>query len=115
VRYLLDEMYPPAAAVALRDQGIDAVAVKELDVAGADDPTVLSWARDHGRVVVTENVPDFARLASTQDHCGIVMCPQARFARTASHIGKLVEALAGLADHPPPGLGSEPVVWWLTA
>jgi hypothetical protein len=113
VRYLLDEMYPRAAAVALRDNCIDAVAIKELEIAAADDPTVLSWARDHRRVVVTENVPDFARLATTHDHCGIVMYPRTRFAHTASHIGKPAEALAVLAHDPPHGLGAEPVVWWL--
>jgi predicted nuclease of predicted toxin-antitoxin system len=114
VRLLLDEMYPPAAAVALRDRGIDAIAVKELrEVAGMDDASLLSWAHEQERVVVTENIPDFARLASNQDHCGIVMCPQTRYARTASNIGKLVEALATLADDPPHDLGIHPVVCWL--
>jgi predicted nuclease of predicted toxin-antitoxin system len=114
MRYLLDEMYPPAAASALRDRGVDAVAVKELpEVAGAEDATVLCWAHEQQRVVVTENVRDFGRLANVQDHCGVVMCPQTRFTRTASHINKLVEALAKLADDPPHGLGSQPLIWWL--
>lgn len=114
MRYLLDEMYPPAAAAALRERGIDAVAVKELvDLPGSDDHTLLVWAHEHKRVVVTENVPDFARLAGFCEHCGIVMCPRTRFARTASSIGVLVDALATLAGDAPKGLGAEPIVWWL--
>lgn len=114
MRYLLDEMYPPAAAAGLRSRGIDAVAVKELaDPPGSDDHSLLVWAHEQKRVVVTENVPDFARLAGSCEHCGIVMFPRTRFTRTASSIGVLVDALAALAGDAPDGLGAEPIVWWL--
>ena len=59
--FLLDEMFPMAAAVALRDTyGHDPVHVSEVGLRGADDSQVAAVARADGRAVVTENVADFA-------------------------------------------------------
>lgn len=61
IALLLDEMFPPAAARILRDKhGLDAVHVSEVGLQAVDDTTVASAARNDGRVVVTENVADFA-------------------------------------------------------
>lgn len=43
------------------------------------------------------------------EHRGIVFCHHARFPRTRPGLARLREALAGLAEHPPPGIGAEPV------
>jgi len=60
-RFLLDEMYPTAAAELLRDQyGHDAVHVLEVGLGATDDATIASSARAESRAVVTENVADFA-------------------------------------------------------
>ena len=60
-RFLLDEMFPPAAAQLLREQsGHDATHVSEIGLRGADDATVASLAHAEGRVLVTENVAHFA-------------------------------------------------------
>jgi Domain of unknown function (DUF5615) len=59
--FLLDEMYPVAAAELLRDTyGRDAVHVAEVGLRAADDAQVTATARAEGRAVVTENVADFA-------------------------------------------------------
>ena len=61
VKLLLDEMYPRRLAEQLRADGHDVVAVVELsDLVGR--PDVTRFARESGRVVVTENVVDYARL-----------------------------------------------------
>jgi hypothetical protein len=61
VRFLLDEMFPPAAARHLRDDGTHhAEHVTEVGLAGAPDGEVAEIARDLGAVLVTENVADFA-------------------------------------------------------
>ena len=50
-----------AAAQVLRDRyGRDAVHVAEVGLGGIDDALIARWARGEGRVVVTENVADFA-------------------------------------------------------
>jgi hypothetical protein len=59
--FLIDEMFPPAAAELLRDNhGHDAVHVNEIGLGAVDDTQVAAAARAEGRTVVTENVADFA-------------------------------------------------------
>lgn len=114
VRFLLDEMYPPAAAQRLRDRGIDAVAVKESPaLAGLDDGVLLALAALDRRVLVTENIADFATLGRTAEHVGIVFCHQGRFPRNADHIQHFIEALVSLATSRQAGLGEAPSHWWL--
>lgn len=60
MRFLLDEMFPSAAARHLRDTyGHDALHVGELGLTGAD-AEVAAVARSEQRVLATENVADFA-------------------------------------------------------
>ena len=59
--FLIDEMFPTAAAALLRDTyGHDAVHVAEVGLRAAEDAHVAAAARREGRAVVTENVVDFA-------------------------------------------------------
>ena len=59
--FLIDEMFPVAAATLLRDTyGHDAVHVAEAGLRAAEDAHVAATARAQGRAVVTENVADFA-------------------------------------------------------
>jgi predicted nuclease of predicted toxin-antitoxin system len=58
--FLIDEVFPPGAAVLLREKyGHDAVHVADVGLRGADDPQVAAAARAAGRAIVTENVADF--------------------------------------------------------
>jgi hypothetical protein len=58
---LLDEMFPATAAMHLRDElGHDAAHVADCGLSGAADPEVAAAARAQQRVLVTENVVDFA-------------------------------------------------------
>jgi hypothetical protein len=114
VRFLLDEMYPPVAAERLRNRGVDAVAVKESPaLAGLEDDTLLALAALDRRVLVTENIADFAVLGRIAEHVGIVFCHPKRFSRSPDHIQGLVEALALLASSEQPGRGDQPGQWWL--
>jgi Domain of unknown function (DUF5615) len=59
--FLIDEMFPVAAAEVLRTRyGRDAVHVAEVGLRAADDAQVAAAARAGGRAVVTENVADYA-------------------------------------------------------
>jgi hypothetical protein len=61
LRFLIDEMFPPAVAALLRDRHRhDAVHVTEVGLAATDDPQVAAAARTRDRVLVTENVVHFA-------------------------------------------------------
>ncbi len=59
--FLVDEMFPTATAVLLRETyGHDAVHVTEVGLRATDDAQVAAAARAEGRAVVTENVVDFS-------------------------------------------------------
>jgi hypothetical protein len=59
--FLIDEMFPIAAAALLRDTyRHDAVHVAEVGLQATEDAQVAAVARAEGRAVVTENVADFA-------------------------------------------------------
>ena len=59
--FLIDEMFPMATAVILRETyGHDAVHVAEVGLRAAEDAQVAVVAWGEGRAAVTENVADFA-------------------------------------------------------
>jgi predicted nuclease of predicted toxin-antitoxin system len=65
VRLLIDEMWPTTLAEELRRRGHDVVAVTERpDLAHRSDDVIFDHAGKEGRVVFTENVPDFVPLAT---------------------------------------------------
>ena len=64
MKWLLDEMFPPAAAAELRRLGHDARSVAGSALAGTDDEHLYKLAAGEGRVVVTENFADYASLVA---------------------------------------------------
>ncbi|GEL19797.1 DUF5615 family PIN-like protein [Pseudonocardia asaccharolytica] len=60
MRFLIDEMFPPVACVRLGELGHDAVHVRDRGVEACPDQDVAAVAAREGRVLVTENVKDFA-------------------------------------------------------
>ena len=117
MKLLLDEMYPRRLAEQLRAEGHDVVAVVELpDLVGREDAEVARWAREHGRVVVTENVADHAPL-DVDEHAGLLLVNARRWPRTPSGLPRLLTALRSWLDAQPGGdEGSERgsgLVQWL--
>jgi len=113
---LLDEHYPPHLAVMLTSQGVNTVAIlsDHPELLGAPDTVVLKTAAELGRGVVTENVSTFpAAIREVPDHVGVIYCRSTVFHRNPTGIGHIAAALTELAQNPPPGLGGQPVIWWL--
>jgi Domain of unknown function (DUF5615) len=105
VRLLLDEMYPPRLAEALRAAGADAVTAAELGLAGRSDFDVFAAAVADGHVLLTENVADFARIAADHliaggHHAGVLIALSSRFSRRPAGHGALVAAVLATADEP---------------
>ena len=121
VKILLDEMPPPGVAALLLDLGHEAVAVKErADLIGLPDEDLFRAATAEGRVVVTENVKDFAVLhrrvtAEGRRHVGLVFTHPRRFPRAGrNHVRVLADALAMfLSQHGSTLSAAESFVWWL--
>lgn len=93
MRLLLDEMYPQRLAKSLRDAGHEVVAVLErVDLRARPDADVARWARDHGHVVVTENVADFTALARDEP-VGLLFVNGRRWPRSPGGLARLEVAL----------------------
>jgi hypothetical protein len=105
LKLLLDEMYPPALAEALRSAGIEAVTVNEEGLAGRSDPEILSAAAEGGYALMTENVADLARIASEQvasgkHHRGVLIALSSRFSRRPHGINAIAAAVCAVVDEP---------------
>jgi Domain of unknown function (DUF5615) len=102
--FLIDEMFPIAAAVILRDTyGRDAVHVAEAGLRAAEDAHVAAVARGEGRAVVTENVGDFA----AERDVVMVFVLRKNLPAGGGQAAALAKVLDRWAqDHPDPYLGA---------
>jgi len=103
VKLLLDEMWPPAIAEALRDRGREVVAVAERhDLRGMPDAAVFDAALAEGWGIVTENVVDYRPLAADAMRAGrpypaLIFTSNRAYPRASRRTaGRLVTALDSL-------------------
>jgi hypothetical protein len=101
--FLIDEMFPIATAVILRDtHGHDAVHVAEVGLRAAEDAQVAVVARGESRAVVTENVADFA----AERDVVLVFVLKKNLPAGGGQVAALAKVLDRWAqDHPDPYLG----------
>ena len=74
IKILIDEDLSPAVARNLSEELlIDAVAVRDRGLLGTDDRSILEYAFNDDRILVTANVGDFERFArACEVHAGII-------------------------------------------
>jgi hypothetical protein len=100
---LLDEMFSPAIATDLAARGIDCRAVVADPVLRAlSDLEVFQAALTEGRVLVTNNVPDFESLRRAHEAAGnkvpgLIYTSDLTFPRTKASMSRLAAALADAA------------------
>lgn len=93
IKFHLDEHISSAIANGLKRRGIDVTTSLEAGLIGATDEQQLEFARQTGRVMVTQD-DDFLRLhASGFSHAGIAYCRQG-----TRRIGQMLRALALIHD-----------------
>lgn len=107
-RLVLDEMFAPAIAAALRDLGHDVIAVAErVELRAMSDEEVFAWATAQGRWLLTENVKDFQpillrALQADTATTGVLYTSSRTFPRSRKSPGPLIRALdTWLHDGPP--------------
>jgi len=107
-RLLLDEMFSPAIAAALRDLGHDVIAVAErTDMRAMSDEEVFTWAASQGRWLLTENVKDFLpillrALQADTTITGLLCTSNRSFPRSRKNPGPLIQAIhTWLLNGPP--------------
>jgi predicted nuclease of predicted toxin-antitoxin system len=101
VRFLIDEMFPPSTCASMAKHGHDAVHVRHRGLDARPDPEVAALARQERRILVTENVKDFAREQDLVVVC--VLKSRLRQRSMAQHLAATLDAWA--AAHPRPYLG----------
>jgi predicted nuclease of predicted toxin-antitoxin system len=102
---LLDEHFNYTIAEELRRRGVDAVATQQErpELEGQDDIMLLRTAAAERRVVVTNNVRDYAPLVQEfglrgETHFGVIFTDDTTFPRTHAGIGLIVRALAAFVE-----------------
>lgn len=109
---LLDEMLSPGIAMQMSAAGHDVVAVSgRPDLRGMPDSEVLELATRENRVLVTDNVKDFAPLnaswaAQGRTHAGLVFISSKSFPQDRRRVGLIAAALTmrlGEGRWPSPG------------
>ncbi|MBO0834015.1 MAG: DUF5615 family PIN-like protein [Actinobacteria bacterium] len=100
---LLDEMFSPTIAEDLAARDIDCRAVAEDPVLRAlSDLEIFQAALTEGRVLVTNNVPDFESLrraheAAGNEVPGLIYTSDVTFPRTKAYASRIGTALAAAA------------------
>ncbi|MGH8998142.1 MAG: DUF5615 family PIN-like protein [Acidimicrobiia bacterium] len=101
MRFLIDEMFPPAVCERLAAAGHD-VHVRDRGVDARPDPEVAAVARTERRALVTENVKDFARERDLVVVC--VLKSRLASKAMAEHLAVLVSRWADANPQPYVGL-----------
>jgi Domain of unknown function (DUF5615) len=75
VKFLADENLRGAIVRGLRRQQplLDIVRIQDVGLSGADDPTVLAWAAETGRVLITHDVKTITKYAYERLVAGLAM------------------------------------------
>lgn len=98
MKFLVDEDMSEEIAVILRAAGVEAVHVREIGLAGADDREVLDEAARRGCCVVTRNRNDFLALTEFyfhegRAHAGVLIVPRSYPGNKPERIAKAILAL----------------------
>lgn len=80
LKFLLDENVHSMIleGVAKREPTLDMVRVQDVGLLGADDPTILAWAAEQGRILISNDkktIPNFVyeRLNEGLDTPGVII------------------------------------------
>lgn len=105
MKFLIDSMLPPRVADLMNAAGHDATTPERAGAHNLPDDVLVQIAAAEGRVIVTENASDFARV----DACAVLLVRKAWWT-SAELATKLADAVQRWASaNPEPG----PWAHWL--
>lgn len=99
VRFLADENFNRGVLVGVRRrvEGIDIVRVQDVGLRTAEDPTVLQWAADEGRALVTHDIATIPDFAHERVAAGLPM-PGVFIVRSSLSMAVAIDELAMIAE-----------------
>lgn len=96
----LDECVPQDVTPLLLLRGFDVLTAREAGVLGVMDDVQLSYAAEHGRVIISHNIHDFRRLHREGiSHNGIFLVPVGVLTLLHIRIALLADWVAPIRDH----------------
>ena len=80
-----------------RRPDLDIVRVQDVGLAGADDPAILAWSADEGRILLTHDVATLVGFAYERVEAGLRM-PGVFEVRLGTPIGQVLDDILLLAE-----------------
>ena len=102
MHFLIDEMFPAAVVVLLHELGHDAAHVFDRGLGARPDSEVAALAAAESRVLVSENVQDFAHATDVAVAC--VLKSRLRAKVMAADLAALLDTWARTRPEPLPGV-----------
>lgn len=98
-RFLADENIDGDLVLGLKRRvgGIDIVRVQEVGLLTLDDPTILQWAADEGRVLISRDIKTIPTFAHERIAAGLVM-PGVFVLHSTASMAAAVDDLAVIAS-----------------
>ncbi|MEG3835134.1 MULTISPECIES: DUF5615 family PIN-like protein [unclassified Microcoleus] len=99
LRLLADENFNNqiVRGILRRNPDVDIVRVQDMGLIEADDPTVLEWAAQQGRVVLTHDVATMTNFAYERMQAGLAMPGLFEVSRRVS-VGLAIEEILLIAE-----------------
>ncbi len=99
VRFLADENFNNqiVRGILRQNPDIDIVRVQDVDLSGADDPTVLAWAAQEARIVLTHDVATMTTFAYQRIQAGLSMPGLFEVSRSVP-VGLAIEEIILIAE-----------------
>lgn len=99
VGFLADENFNNhiVRGVLRQNPSVDILRIQDVDLSGANDPTVLEWAAQHGRVVLTHDVATMITFAYERIQAGLSMPGLFEVSRRVS-VGLAIEEIILIAE-----------------
>ena len=99
MKFLADETFDNTIIRGLlrRNPNVDVVSARDVGLAGKDDPTVLEWAAQENRILLSHDVTTITRYAYERIAAGQVMTGVIEVTFDAS-IGRVIEDLLFILD-----------------
>ncbi len=106
LQLLMDENMHGGVIRGLRRQApaLDVIDVHEAGLAGFDDPSILQWAAQNGRLTLTRDIATFPAFAAVRVQNGIPM-PGVIVCQPNAPLGKVIEDIITICE------ASEPEEW----
>ncbi len=121
MKLLLDEQFSPELAIGLRERKHDVLAIGERpDLISTDDEALLASSTAERRALFTNNVRDFAPIATRwagdgRPHHGLLFVSDRTLGRSRNTIGACVRALHRFMKEHPAEDALRDQIRWLTA